>query len=138
MCTILRSKWPLETPIWGGYFRSKKFRRKNCNIFPKIGGEGGGQRPFGTFPKIHRYWYRQASLREYSVKNILFCHLSLPVSSLVQECPSRCGQEMLGPAIGMEKYVREVVNEGGEEEDVVDSDGEVGLANLCIPTMNML
>ena len=24
-----------------------------------------------------------------------------------------------------EKYVREVVNEGGEEEDVVDSDGEV-------------
>ena len=26
-----------------------------------------------------------------------------------------------------EKYVREVVNEGGEEEDVVDSDGEVGL-----------
>ena len=29
-----------------------------------------------------------------------------------------------------EKYVREVVNEGGEEEDVVDSDGEVGLA-IC-------
>ena len=26
-----------------------------------------------------------------------------------------------------EKYVREVVNEGGEEEDVVDSDGEVRL-----------
>ena len=23
---------------------------------------GGGQRRFGTFPKIHRYWYRQASL----------------------------------------------------------------------------
>merc|ERR1719206_65565 len=30
-----------------------------------------------------------------------------------------------------EKYVREVVNEGGEEEDVVDSDGEVlGFENL--------
>ena len=30
--------WALENPIWGG------------------------QRQFGTFPKIHRYWYRQASL----------------------------------------------------------------------------
>ena len=35
---------------------------KNRNIFPKKGGEGGGQRPFGNFPNIHRYWYRQASL----------------------------------------------------------------------------
>ena len=52
----------LETPILGGHFRSKKFRRKNRNIFPKKGGEGGGQRPFGTFPKIHRYWFGQASL----------------------------------------------------------------------------
>ena len=31
-----------------------------------------------------------------------------------------------------EKYVREVVNEGGEEEDVVDSDGEVRLILLII------
>ena len=29
-----------------------------------------------------------------------------------------------------EKYVREVVNEGGEEEDVVDSDGEVPNARM--------
>ena len=28
----------LETPIWGSHFRSKNFRRKNCNIFPKKGG----------------------------------------------------------------------------------------------------
>ena len=31
-----------------------------------------------------------------------------------------------------EKYVREVVNEGGEEEDVVDSDGEVLVYLLTI------
>ena len=30
--------------------------------FPKMSG-GGGQRPFGTFPKIYPFWYRHPSLR---------------------------------------------------------------------------
>ena len=30
--------------------------------FPKMKG-GGGQRPFGTFPKIHPFWKGQASHR---------------------------------------------------------------------------
>ena len=30
--------------------------------FPKMR-EGGGQRPFGTFPKIHPFWNGDASLR---------------------------------------------------------------------------
>ena len=30
--------------------------------FPKMKG-GGGQRPFGTFPKIHPFWRRRLSLR---------------------------------------------------------------------------
>ena len=29
--------------------------------FPKM--RGGGQRPFGTFPKIHQFWRRHPSLR---------------------------------------------------------------------------
>ena len=39
--------------------------RKKCNmIFRKWGGGAGrGQRPFGTFPKIHPFWSCQASLR---------------------------------------------------------------------------
>ena len=49
----------LETPIWGGHFRSKKFRRRKSQDFSQR--KGGGQGPFGTFPKIHRYWYRRAS-----------------------------------------------------------------------------
>ena len=36
---------------------------KNCNmIFWKWWGAGGGQRPFGTFLKIHPFWSCQASL----------------------------------------------------------------------------
>ena len=30
--------------------------------FPKM--RGGGQRPFGTFPKSHPFWEGEASLRE--------------------------------------------------------------------------
>ena len=30
--------------------------------FPKM--RGGGQRPFGTFPKIHPFWSARPSLRE--------------------------------------------------------------------------
>ena len=40
----------------------KIFVAKNRYIFPKKGPGRGGQRPFGTFPKNHRYWYRRASL----------------------------------------------------------------------------
>ena len=36
--------------------------RKNCNIFFRKRGGGGGQRPFGNFPEIHRYLKRRASL----------------------------------------------------------------------------
>ena len=50
----------------GGHFRSKKFRckfgavwsgleKKSQYFFPKKG-RGGGQRPFGNFPEIHRFW----------------------------------------------------------------------------------
>ena len=35
---------------------------KNCNIFFRKRGGGGGQRPFGNFPEIHRYLKRRASL----------------------------------------------------------------------------
>ena len=31
------------------------FRKKLQHNFPKMRG-GGGQRPFGTFPKIHPFW----------------------------------------------------------------------------------
>ena len=42
----------LETPIWGGHFRSKKFRRKKSQNFPpqKKGGRGG-QRTVWNFSK---------------------------------------------------------------------------------------
>ena len=32
--------------------------------FPKM--RGGGQRPFGTFPKIHPFWSGDTSLRDHS------------------------------------------------------------------------
>ena len=37
---------------------------KNRNIFFRKRGGGGGQRPFGNFPEIHRYLKRRASLSE--------------------------------------------------------------------------
>ena len=37
-------------------------RKKAQHNFPKRG--RGGQRPFGIFPKIHPFWWAQASLRE--------------------------------------------------------------------------
>ena len=54
-------------------FRSEKFhckfsagatslRKKSQYNFPKKG-QRGGQRPFGNFPEIHPFWWRQASLR---------------------------------------------------------------------------
>ena len=33
---------------------------------------GGGQRPFGTFPKIHPFWKGDASLRWGIKKDIIF------------------------------------------------------------------
>ena len=38
------------------------FRKNLQHNFPKM--RGGGQRPFGTFPKIHPFWKGKASLRE--------------------------------------------------------------------------
>ena len=34
--------------------------------FPKM--RGGGQQPFGTFPKIHPFWEGDASLRIYKTQ----------------------------------------------------------------------
>ena len=39
------------------------FRKKLQYNFPKMSG-GGGQRPFGTIPKIHPFWKGKASLSE--------------------------------------------------------------------------
>ena len=36
------------------------FRKNLQHKFPKM--RGGGQRPFGTFPKIHPFWKGSASL----------------------------------------------------------------------------
>ena len=62
----------------GGYFQSKSLY---CRFWAFIQGfkavffwekfakgfsenERGGQRPLGIFPKIHRFWYRDPSLRQ--------------------------------------------------------------------------
>ena len=37
--------------------------------FPKM--RGGGLRPFGTFPKIHPFWWGQASLRVMKTKIVM-------------------------------------------------------------------
>ena len=39
------------------------FRKKLQHNFPKMSGEGG-QRPFGTFLKIHPFWKGNASLSD--------------------------------------------------------------------------
>ena len=44
-------------------------RKKAQHSFPKRG--GGGQRPFGSFPKIHQKWSTQSSLT--SVANHKYC-----------------------------------------------------------------
>ena len=36
------------------------FGKNPQHDFPKM--RGGGQQPFGTFPKIHPFWWGQASL----------------------------------------------------------------------------
>ena len=38
--------------------------RKKRNIVFRNEGGGGGQRPFGSFPKIHPKWQSRSSLRE--------------------------------------------------------------------------
>ena len=50
--------------IWGGSLQSEKFVAKKRNIVFRNEGGGGGQRPFGSFPKIHPKWAIEASLRE--------------------------------------------------------------------------
>ena len=58
----------------------------HCTWFPEIGtilrGGGGGQLPFGTFPKIHLFWYpdpsrRLAWLLEPSAKCVVFWFFSI-------------------------------------------------------------
>ena len=38
--------------------------KKIAIFFSEKGAGGGGQRPFGNFPEIHRYWKRRASLTQ--------------------------------------------------------------------------
>ena len=101
-----------------------------------------------TLDSEQRYFVELVDVLEY------FCALDLMQSKLkvlkaltvlVKNVPKQmaCWLPQILPPVwatlttSAEKYVREVVNEGGEEEDVVDSDGEVvELAN--IPTMSML
>ena len=44
-----------------GYFSHEFWKKNPQHDFPKM--RGGGQRPFGTFPKIHPFLKGQASLR---------------------------------------------------------------------------
>ena len=47
--------------------------KKAQHSFPKIGwGVGGGQRPFGSFPKIHRIWSKRSSLSQRDCVSIVF------------------------------------------------------------------
>ena len=46
------------------------FRKKLQHNFPKM--RVGGQRPFGTFPKIHPFWKRRLSLRG-AYRKLGFC-----------------------------------------------------------------
>ena len=46
----------MQIQCWCNWFAEK------IAIFFSEKGAGGGQRPFGNFPKIHPFWYRQASL----------------------------------------------------------------------------
>ena len=42
---------------------TRLFERKNATCFPKM---RWGQKPFGTFPKVHPFWYRHPSFRSQS------------------------------------------------------------------------
>ena len=51
------------------------FRKNLQHNFLKM--RGGGQRPFGTFPKIHPFWRRSASLLK-GVEKFLIFELDCP------------------------------------------------------------
>ena len=51
------------------------FRNKLQHNFPKMRGGAGGQRPFGTFPKIHPFWKGNVSLRGRIVELVAFVWL---------------------------------------------------------------
>ena len=65
--------------------------KKAQHDFPKMRG-GGDQRPFGTFPKIHPFWYSRPSL---TYPRLTFLYLELlggvpvkkhPVSVNISTC----------------------------------------------------
>ena len=56
-----------------GYF-GHEFRRKSATWFSE--NEGGGQRPFWTFPKIHPFWRGDASLRADGANKNLHLYLN--------------------------------------------------------------
>ena len=55
--------------------------------FPKM---RGGQRPFGTFPKIHPFWWHHLSLRDslWSQRTSKLRPVDLPIRTLT--CPEFC------------------------------------------------
>ena len=54
--------------------------------FPKMSG-GGGQRPFGTFPKIHPFWKGKASLSQPITIKISMCIWFSYISPLLPKSP---------------------------------------------------
>ena len=44
--------------------------KKAQHDFPKMRGGEGGQRPFGTFPKIHPFWRCGTSLSIQFIRNV--------------------------------------------------------------------
>ena len=69
--------------VW--FLRLYSFLKNLQHDFPKM--RGGGQRPFGTFPKIHPFWYVQASL-------------SLIGVSLIGVSPNGVSPDGVGPVGG--------------------------------------
>ena len=65
-----------------------------CTWFPEIGtiraAGGGVQRPFGTFPKIHPFWYPDPSLRKVWQRNTsaiyLYFKLGTVYLKLILDC----------------------------------------------------
>ena len=92
-------EFPENFEIAGGHFRSEKFRCKfsagHHEFMKKLQTKsrkrgGGGQRPFGNFPKIHPFWRRQASLRKTPSPrlDLLFVHFHQgPLSVIHQSHP---------------------------------------------------
>ena len=83
------------------------FRKKLQHNFPKM--SGGGQRPFGTFPKIHPFWKGNASLRGKEIEGsdglgqmdiCLFGHYG----RLSQSVPLSAGVKLFGQCLSDSEF----------------------------------